>query len=166
MHDPSACPPTSRTAGRPRSPDTEVHDAAGPANHWFYLIAERSNPGGGKLDSPHAEDLVLGVRRCCVATMNAVTQLFPGDCDTFDTVKGAWDAVSVPRQGNEPNRPSHCCTPVGEFSLGPAASGEVEAGASVSARASTTTVTGSPQEITPLPAACLRGPRHRSRRCR
>ncbi|MBE8527915.1 M4 family peptidase, partial [Amycolatopsis sp. H6(2020)] len=33
-------------------PSTEVHAAAGPQNHWFYLLAEGSNPGGGKPTSP------------------------------------------------------------------------------------------------------------------
>ncbi|MEV3987264.1 M4 family metallopeptidase, partial [Nonomuraea sp. NPDC049758] len=33
-------------------PNTEVHSAAGPLNHWFYLLAEGNNPGGGKPSSP------------------------------------------------------------------------------------------------------------------
>ena len=33
-------------------PSTEVHAAAGPQNHWFYLLAEGSSPTGGKPASP------------------------------------------------------------------------------------------------------------------
>ncbi|CAM5680066.1 hypothetical protein STENM327S_04750 [Streptomyces tendae] len=33
-------------------PNTEEHAAAGPMNHWFYLLAEGSAPGGGKPSSP------------------------------------------------------------------------------------------------------------------
>ena len=28
-------------------PGTEVHAAAGPGNHWFYLLAQGTNPAGG-----------------------------------------------------------------------------------------------------------------------
>jgi Zn-dependent metalloprotease len=33
-------------------PSTEVHAAAGPLNHWFYLVAEGSNPANGQPASP------------------------------------------------------------------------------------------------------------------
>jgi Zn-dependent metalloprotease len=33
-------------------PTTEVHHAAGPGNHWFYLLAEGSNPTNGQPASP------------------------------------------------------------------------------------------------------------------
>ena len=33
-------------------PSAEVHAAAGPGNHWFYLLAEGSNPSNGQPASP------------------------------------------------------------------------------------------------------------------
>ena len=33
-------------------PSTEVHAAAGPLNHWFYLLAEGTNPTNGQPASP------------------------------------------------------------------------------------------------------------------
>ncbi len=173
MHDPSAGPRDEPNCWSTAIPSTEPHDAAGPANHWFYLVAEGSRPGGGKPASPICaggpESVTgLGIRSAGriwmtallqktsfweyadarVATMNAATQLFPGDCAAYDAVRGAWDAVSVPRQGNEPARPSTCGTPAGGFSLGlTPASGEVDAGSSVTAQVGTTTDSGAPQAI-------------------
>ncbi|GGS54169.1 zinc metalloprotease [Actinokineospora fastidiosa] len=172
MYDPSAGPRDEPNCWSTAIPSTEVHDAAGPANHWFYLIAEGSHPGGGKPDSPicaggPASVDGMGIRNAGrvwmtalmqktsfweyadarVATMNAVTQLFPGDCAKFDTVKGAWDAVSVPRQSSEPGRPD-CGDPIDDFAVAVTpTSAEVDAGAAVSAQISTTIVTGDPQTI-------------------
>ena len=33
-------------------PNEEVHAAAGPGNHWFYLLAEGSSPTNGQPTSP------------------------------------------------------------------------------------------------------------------
>ena len=33
-------------------PTEEVHAAAGPGNHWFYLLAEGSSPTNGQPTSP------------------------------------------------------------------------------------------------------------------
>lgn len=182
MHDPSAGPRDEPNCWSTAIPNTEVHDAAGPANHWFYLIAEGSNPGGGKPDSPicaggPASVTGLGIQTAGriwmtalmqktsfweyadarVATMNAVGQLFPGDCAKFDTVKGAWDAVSVPRQASEPNRPVDCGDPASDVAIAVnPTSGEIDAGGTATARVTTTTVSGDPQTIaltaTGLPA--------------
>src|SRR5262249_13027328 len=35
-------------------------------------------------------------------TLQAAKNLFPGSCDQFNTVKAAWDAVSVPAQSGDP----------------------------------------------------------------
>ncbi|MFI6986766.1 M4 family metallopeptidase, partial [Embleya sp. NPDC050154] len=40
-------------------PSTEVHKAAGPLNHWFYLLAEGTSPGGGKPNSPTCNNTTL-----------------------------------------------------------------------------------------------------------
>ncbi|MYV97344.1 M4 family metallopeptidase, partial [Streptomyces sp. SID3343] len=40
-------------------PSTEEHAAAGPMNHWFYLLAEGTNPGGGKPTSPTCNNTTL-----------------------------------------------------------------------------------------------------------
>lgn len=139
MYDPSAGPRDEPNCWSTRIPGTEVHDAAGPANHWFYLVAEGSDPGGGKPASPicaggPASVTGVGIKTAGriwmtalllktsfweyadarVATLRAVIQLHPGDCGAFDTVKGAWDAVSVPPQAGEPGRPGDCGAPPGD----------------------------------------------------
>ncbi|MCX2971421.1 MULTISPECIES: M4 family metallopeptidase [Streptomyces] len=173
MYDPSAGPRDEPNCWSPKIPETEVHDAAGPANHWFYLIAEGSEPGGGKPSSPICaggpESVTgLGIENAGriwmtallqktsfweyadarVATMNAALQLHPEDCAVFDTVRGAWDAVSVPAQPGEPRRPAPCGEPEQGFSisLSPSSDG-VDAGESVTATVSTSTTSGSPQRL-------------------
>ncbi|MEV4320044.1 M4 family metallopeptidase [Actinocrispum sp. NPDC049592] len=109
-------------------PNTEVHAAAGVQNHWFYLLAEGSNPGGGKPASPTCNNsTVTGVGiqkagqifyngllrktttwthgRARIATLQAAKALFPGSCTEFNTTKAAWNAVSVPAQSGEPTCP-------------------------------------------------------------
>lgn len=106
--------------------NTEVHAAAGPLNHWFYLAAEGSSPSG-KPASPictggPSSVTGLGIQtagkifyngllaktsywthpKARVATLNAAKTLYPNDCSKFATVKAAWDAVSVPAQTGEP----------------------------------------------------------------
>jgi hypothetical protein len=106
-------------------PGTEVHAAAGPGNHWFYLLAEGSNPSNGQPTSPTcngSQVVGLGVQtairilynamlmktsgssylRYRTWTLQAAKNLFPGSCDPFNTVKAAWDAVSVPAQPGDP----------------------------------------------------------------
>lgn len=103
--------------------NTEVHAAAGPLNHWFYLLAQGSN---GSPSSPTCNgSSVTGVGlqtagrifynglllktsywthgKARVATLTATNNLFgTSDCTTFNRVKAAWDAVSVPAQSGEP----------------------------------------------------------------
>nr|CEL20971.1 Aminopeptidase Y (Arg, Lys, Leu preference) [Kibdelosporangium sp. MJ126-NF4]CTQ95515.1 Aminopeptidase Y (Arg, Lys, Leu preference) (EC 3.4.11.15) [Kibdelosporangium sp. MJ126-NF4] len=109
-------------------PNTEVHAAAGPQNHWFYLLAEGTNPGGGKPVSPTCNNTTItgiGIQkagqifyngllrktatwthaRARVATLQAAKALFPGSCTEFNVTKAAWAAVSVPAQAGEPACP-------------------------------------------------------------
>ena len=103
--------------------NTEVHAAAGPLNHWFYLLAQGS---GGSPASPTCNgSSVTGVGlqtagkifynallmkttywthgKARVASLTATNNLYgTSDCTTFNRVKSAWDAVSVPAQSGEP----------------------------------------------------------------
>jgi hypothetical protein len=106
-------------------PNTEVHAAAGPGNHWFYLLAEGTNPTNGQPTSPTCNGSTvtgIGVQtavtifynamlmkttgfsylRYRTATLTAAKNLTPGNCTNFNTVKAAWDAVSVPAQAGDP----------------------------------------------------------------
>ncbi|MGW4891769.1 M28 family peptidase [Kitasatospora sp. NPDC004240] len=148
-------------------PSTEVHAAAGPLNHWFYLLSEGSNPGGGKPTSPTCNNsTVTGVgikdagrifyggmllktsgmthKKYRTATLTAAKTLDPG-CNLFTRTKAAWDAISVTAQPGDPT-----CTPSGDndFSLAVApSSGSVQAGASTSATVSTAVTSGTGQTV-------------------
>ncbi|MYY83556.1 MULTISPECIES: M20/M25/M40 family metallo-hydrolase [unclassified Streptomyces] len=148
-------------------PNTEEHKAAGPMNHWFYLLAEGSNPGGGKPSSPTCNNQqVTGVgiqnagkifygamllktsgmtyKRYRTATLTAAKNL-DASCDLFNATKAAWDAISIPVQTGDPT----CTGQQNDFSLGLSpASGKVEPGASTTGTVNTTTVTGGAQQIT------------------
>ncbi len=104
-------------------PGTEVHAAAGPLNHWFYLLAQGSN---GSPSSPTCNgSTVTGVGlqtagkifynglllktsswnhgKARVATLTATKNLYGStDCTTFNRVKAAWAAISVGTQSGEP----------------------------------------------------------------
>ncbi|WP_030684497.1 M20/M25/M40 family metallo-hydrolase [Streptomyces sp. NRRL B-1347] len=147
-------------------PGTEEHKAAGPMNHWFYLLAEGSNPGGGKPTSPTCNNKpVTGVgaknagkifygamllktsgmtyKRYRTATLTSAKNL-DASCDLFNATKAAWDAISIPTQTGDPT----CEGQQNDFSLGlTPASGKVEPGASATATVNTSTVTGSAQQI-------------------
>ncbi|GGJ81375.1 hypothetical protein GCM10010123_08970 [Pilimelia anulata] len=105
-------------------PNTEVHAAAGPQNHWFYLLAEGSNPTSGQPKSPTCDNSTvtgIGIQKAGkifmgalnrktsgwnhakarAASVAAAAELFPGGPEC-DTVKKAWTAVSVPAAGGEP----------------------------------------------------------------
>jgi hypothetical protein len=107
------------------TPSQEVHAAAGPGNHWFYLLAQGSAGGSGQPTSPTcngstgdrrrhperhqdhvqrdaAEDDQLVVPAVPVWTLQAARSLFPSGCTEFNTVKAAWNAVRVPAQSDEP----------------------------------------------------------------
>ncbi|MFL6164533.1 MAG: M4 family metallopeptidase [Jatrophihabitantaceae bacterium] len=106
-------------------PSMETHTAAGPGNHWFYLVAEGTNPTDGQPTSPTcnatsvtgiglqtagkifynamlAKTTSMTYLKYRTATLNAAKNLFPGSCANFNVVKAAWDAVSVPAQTGDP----------------------------------------------------------------
>jgi zinc metalloprotease ZmpA len=103
----------------------EVHAAAGPGNHWFYLLAEGSKPTDGQPASPTCNGATVtgvGIQKAeqimyhamllktsrssyltyRTWTLTAAKNLFPGSCTEFNAVKAAWDAVSVPAQKGDP----------------------------------------------------------------
>jgi zinc metalloprotease ZmpA len=102
----------------------EVHAAAGPGNHWFYLVAEGTNPTNGQPTSPTCNSTTitgLGIQtaekimynamlmkttgasypKYRVWTLQAAKNLTPGDCTDFNIVKAAWTAVSLGAQSGE-----------------------------------------------------------------
>jgi len=106
-------------------PNSEVHAAAGPGNHWFYLLAEGSNPTNGQPTSSTCNGTTvtgIGIQKAGrimynamlmktssssylkyrTWTLTAAKNLFPGSCAEFNTVKAAWNAVSVPAQTADP----------------------------------------------------------------
>ncbi|CAL9335070.1 M28 family peptidase [Streptomyces sp. enrichment culture] len=147
-------------------PQTEEHAAAGPLNHWFYLLAEGSNPGGGKPSSPTCNNsTVTGVgiqnagkifyggmllktsgmtyKRYRTATLTTAKNL-DASCSLFNATKAAWDAISVPAQTGDPT----CAGEQTDFSLALSpTSGDIDAGSSARATVSTSTVSGSAQQV-------------------
>lgn len=114
-------------------PGTEVHAAAGPGNHWFYLLSQGSN---GSPTSPTCNSSTvtgIGIQKAMKImynamlmktssssylkyrtwTLTAAKNLYPGSCAEFNTVKAAWDAVSVPAQTADPT-----CTTGGTVVVG------------------------------------------------
>ncbi|MFI9644428.1 M4 family metallopeptidase [Micromonospora sp. NPDC051925] len=115
-------------------PSQEVHAAAGPGNHWFYLLAMGSNPTNGQPTSPTCNSSTvtgLGIQKAIKImynamllktssssylkyrtwTLQAAKTLYPGSCTEFNTVKAAWDAVSVPAQSGDPTCTTSTPTP-------------------------------------------------------
>jgi hypothetical protein len=147
-------------------PSTEVHAAAGPLNHWFYLVAAGSNPAGGPVSPTCNNSTVtgIGIRKAGevyynamlsktsswryvnvrVASLNAARNLYPGSCTEFDAVRAAWNAVSVPAQANEPT----CNVSGNDFSLAVSpTSASVTAGGSATTTVSTAVTAGSAQTV-------------------
>ncbi len=105
-------------------PNTEVHAAAGPGNHWFYLLAEGTNPVGKPASTTCNGTSLTGIGiqkagkifynamlmktssssylKYRTWTLTAAKNLYPGSCAEFDAVKAAWNAVSVPAQTGDP----------------------------------------------------------------
>ncbi|MFI7602091.1 M4 family metallopeptidase [Actinoplanes sp. NPDC049681] len=150
-------------------PSTEVHSAAGPLNHWFYLVAEGTAPTDGQPASPTCNSSSvtgISIRKAGeiyynamqaktstwkyanirTATLNAAKNLYPNSCTEFNTVKAAWNAISVPAQSGE----ATCTgTPSNDFSLSVSpASGSVAAGSSATTTVATATTAGSAQTVT------------------
>jgi Zn-dependent metalloprotease len=116
-------------------PSTEVHAAAGPGNHWFYLLAEGTNPTNGQPTSPtcnsstvtgvgieNAIKIMYGAMLMKTSsssylkyrtwTLTAAKNL-DATCGLFNTTKQAWDAVSVPAQSADPT-----CSASGGLTVG------------------------------------------------
>ncbi|GIG61857.1 hypothetical protein Lfu02_62290 [Longispora fulva] len=124
-------------------PNTEVHAAAGPMNHWFYLLAEGTNPGNGKPTSPTCNNggtlTGIGIRQAGQVFYNAMlakpsnvsykqyrtltlkaAKDIDSTCGYFAKAKAAWDAVSVPAQSGDPTCSGS--TPTASPSTSPTAS--------------------------------------------
>ncbi|XVQ89048.1 M4 family metallopeptidase [Microbispora siamensis] len=151
-------------------PSTEVHAAAGPLNHWFYLLAEGSSPGGGKPSSPicsggpssvtgigiqKAGKIYMGALQrktstwkyvnVRTASLAAAVELYGASSPECAATKAAWSAAGVPAQSNE----ASCSSSGNEFSLSlnPTA-GTVTPGQSVTSTVGTSTTSGSAQTVT------------------
>jgi Zn-dependent metalloprotease len=120
MYDPSALgDPNCYSSSIPGG---EVHASAGPGNHWFVLLSQGS---GGNPNVPTCNSSTvagLGVQKAIKImynamlmktssasylkyrtwTLTAAKNLYPGSCAEFNSVKAAWDAVSVPAQSGDP----------------------------------------------------------------
>ncbi|YCK38006.1 M4 family metallopeptidase [Actinomadura sp. ATCC 39365] len=150
-------------------PNTEVHSAAGPLNHWFYLLAEGNNPGGGKPSSPicsggpssvtgvsvqKAGKIYMGAlnrktsswryANIRAASVAAAIELYGANSAECNSTKAAWSAVSVAAASGEPA----CGTSGPDFSLtlNPA-SGSVQPGATTTTTVNTQTTSGSAQTV-------------------
>jgi len=116
-------------------PGMETHAAAGPLDHWFYLLSMGTAPTNGQPTSPTCNGTPitgLGIQtagkifynamltkttgmtylKYRTATLTAVKNLNPGNCAYFNTVKAAWDAISVPAQAADPT-----CTVAGAVTV-------------------------------------------------
>ncbi|XXJ53539.1 M4 family metallopeptidase [Embleya sp. MST-111070] len=149
-------------------PNTEVHKAAGPLNHWFYLLAEGTAPAGnGKPGSPTCNNTTLaGVgiqnagkvfyggmllktsgmtyKKYRTTTLTAAKSLDP-TCALFNKTKAAWDAVSLPAQTGDPT----CVGNPDDFSLSlDPTSGSVQPGGDVTTSVATATTGGNAQQLT------------------
>ena len=150
-------------------PSTEVHAAAGPQNHWFYLTAVGSAGSGSDPSSPtcnstsvsgvgiqHAGQIYMAALNMKTsswsyasarkATLQAAVNLFGANSQDCQTVKAAWSAVSVGAQSGE----AQCSSaPSNDFSLAVSpAAGSVARGSSVSTTVTTATTAGSAQTVT------------------
>ncbi|WP_283133667.1 M4 family metallopeptidase [Rhizohabitans arisaemae] len=150
-------------------PNLGVHAMAGVQNHWFYLLAAGSAPGGGLPNSPTCDGSTItgiGIQKAGQvfmgtlmrktttwthslarkASLEAALALFPGSCVEFNTVKAAWNAVSVPAAAGEPTT---CSTGGDDFSLALSpTSATVNAGQTATVTVNTTTTSGNPQNVT------------------
>nr|WP_239063297.1 M28 family peptidase [Streptomyces sp. SID13031] len=160
----------SKVSGHPdcnsSSLPSSVHAAAGPMNHWFYLLAEGTNPGNGQPTSPTCNNTTLtgiGIKEAGKLFYNAMlsktsnmsyakwrtttltsAKNLDASCALHAKVKAAWAAVSVPAQSGEAT-----CAPTGnDFSLSISpASGSVKPGESATATVNTVIGSGSAQAV-------------------
>ncbi|MFI6319689.1 M4 family metallopeptidase [Nonomuraea sp. NPDC050556] len=163
MYNPSALGhPNCYTGSFP-----EVHAGAGPQNHWFYLVAEGTNPSGkpastrcdngaaitgiGIQKAGQVFQTALNMKtipwthgKARLTTLQAAKQLFPGSCVEFNVVKNAWNGVSVPAQANEPT----CQSTGNDFTVAlDPATGTVQPGGSATSTVRTTVTSGNAQSV-------------------
>ncbi len=104
---------------------SEPHFAAAVGDHWFYLLAEGTNPSDGHPTSATCNNSTVtggGIQQALTIlykamlmktsassylsyrtwTLTAAKNLTPGDCTAFVRTRAAWDAVNVPAQPGEP----------------------------------------------------------------
>ncbi|MGH8878274.1 MAG: M4 family metallopeptidase [Stackebrandtia sp.] len=150
-------------------PGTEVHAAAGPINHMFYLLSEGTSPGGpgvpgsdtcdgttmdgigiekagqvwmGALNGKNSGWTYQQARRAALS-FAATTELF-ATCAEYDATKAAFNAIDVPASGDPV-----CSKSNRDFDLTVTpATGKVDPGGTTTATVGTTTAAGDPQEIT------------------
>jgi Zn-dependent metalloprotease/subtilisin-like proprotein convertase family protein len=107
------------------TPSQEVHAAAGPGNHWFYLLAEGTNPTNGQPASTRCSGsgalTGVGIQTATKIMYNAMlmktssssylkyrtwtltaAKALDTTCGLFNKTKAAWDAVSVSAQTADP----------------------------------------------------------------
>jgi Zn-dependent metalloprotease len=148
-------------------PSTEVHAAAGPLNHWFYLLSQGSSASPASPICSGGPSSVTGVgiqnagkiyynamltktstwtyAKVRVASLAAAKNLTPGVCTLFNSTLAAWNAISVPAQSGE----ATCsATPTNDFSIAVSpTAGSVVAGSSATVTVSTATTAGSAQTV-------------------
>jgi Zn-dependent metalloprotease len=102
--------------------NTEVHAAAGPLNHWFYLLSQGSNASPASPTCNGSTVTGVGLQTAGKifynglllktsnwshgaarkATLQAAVNLYgTTSCTNFNAVKAAWNAVSVSAQSGE-----------------------------------------------------------------
>ena len=106
-------------------PGTEVHAAAGPGNHWYYLLAKGTNPAGGPASTTcNGSSGLVGVGAQTAQKIMYNAMLMKTTASSYlryrswtmqaalnldatgvlcNKTKAAWDAVSVPVQTTDPN---------------------------------------------------------------
>jgi Zn-dependent metalloprotease len=116
-------------------PNEEVHAAAGPGNHWFYLLAEGTNPTNGQPTSSTCNSSTVtgvGIQNAIKIMYNAMlmktssssylkyrtwtltaAKNLDSTCGLFNATKAAWNAVSVPAQTGDPT-----CGSTGTLTVG------------------------------------------------
>ncbi|RJQ71982.1 M4 family peptidase [Pseudonocardiaceae bacterium YIM PH 21723] len=122
MYDPAKVSGHPNCYG-PGIPSWTAHADAGVGNHWYYLLAEGSNPVNGQPTSPTCDNSTLtgiGIKDATKILYNAMLMKttasgYPsyrtwtiqaaknlGNPAHCEVVKAAWTAVSVPAEAGEP----------------------------------------------------------------
>jgi hypothetical protein len=145
-------------------PNTEVHAAAGPQNHFFYLLSQGSNANPASPTCNGSTVTGIGIQKAGQiyyngllrktsgwnyaaarrATVAAAASMFGAtECNA---TKAAWSAVSVPAQAGEATCSQQ--PPGNDFSLSVnPTSLTIQAGKSDEATVSTTTTSGNAQSV-------------------